>query len=255
MIGSSKTLLQAAAGAGGAAYEANGVDWNGSSYLNRTSSLRSDGGQFTLSVWFKKDASSSGGSLYHHAMNGQYGAYPAIYLTVNTNEAIGFDLNSYAGSILFGKGSGNNVAIDGQWNHWMGSWNGTSGHIYINGTSYTPSYLSSGTIPWSSGLIDMRVGGTSVYTPFNGSMAEFYLDDAYIDLSQASNRAKFYDSDNLPVDLGDDGSNPTGSQPLVYFKLNYNDGVSNLGNNLGSAGNYTVTGGSQTDGGVVTAFP
>ena len=251
MLGSK---LMAVAGAA-ASYEANGVDWNGSSYLNRTSSLRSDGGQFTLSVWFKKDSSSSGGSLYHHAMNGFYGAYPAIYLTVNTNEAVSFDLNSYTGSLLLARGSGNNVAINGQWNHWMGSWNGTSGHVYINGTSYAPSSLSSGTIPWSSGLIDMRVGGTSVYTPFNGSMAEFYLNDVYIDLSQASNREKFYDAQNLPVSLGDNGELPTGSTPLVYFKLNYNDGVGNLGNNLGSAGNYTVTGSGQTDGGIVTAFP
>jgi hypothetical protein len=252
---SNKIFLAAAGAAAGAAYEANGVDWNGSSHLNRTSSLRSDGGQFTLSVWFKKDAASSGGALYHHAMNGQYGAYPAVYLQVNTNEAVSFDLNSYAGSILLARGSGNNVAIDGQWNHWMGSWNGTSGHIYINGTSYAPSSLSNGTVSWSSGLIDMRVGGTSVYTPFNGSMAEFYLNDVYIDLSQASNRAKFYDANDAPVDLGANGENPTGSTPLVYFKLNYNDGVPNLGNNLGSAGNYTVTGSGQTDGGIVTAFP
>ena len=253
-MASKKKLLQAAAGAGGAAYVANGVDWNGSAYLDNSTALRTNGGNFTMSVWFKKDSSSSGGALFHQAMNGLYGAYPAIYLTVNTNEAVSFDLNSYVGSILMARSSGNYVANDGEWNHWVASWNGTSGHVYINGTSYAPS-VTSGEIPWTDGRIDTKIGASSVYSNFNGSMAELFIDDTYIDLSQASNRAKFYDSDNKPVDLGDDGSNVTGSQPLVYLKLDYTAGTSYLGDNLGSSNNFTVyNSSSASDGGEVGAF-
>jgi len=253
-MSSSKLVMQGAAGALGGAYVANGVDLNGSTYLDRSTPLRADGGNFTMSLWFKKDSSSNGGALVHQAMNGQYGAYPAFYLQQNSSEATGFDLNTWSGSILMAKSTDTNSTDDGQWNHWVGSWNGTSAYVYLNGVSQGPS-KTSGTIPWTTGRIDTRIGGSSVYSNYNGSMAELFIDDSYIDLSQASNRAKFYDSDNKPVDLGDDGSNVTGSQPLVYLKMDHTAGVSNLGDNLGSAGNFTVyNSGSATDGGEVGAF-
>jgi len=248
-----KTNL-AAAGAGGAAYVANGVDWNGTAYLDNTTALRTNGGNFTMSLWFKKDSSSSGGALVHQAMNGLYGAYPAFYLQQNTNESTGWDLNSYLGSILMARSTGNYSTNDDEWNHWMCSWNGSSAHLYLNGTSYTPS-VTSGEIPWTDGRIDTRIGGSSVYNNYNGSMAELFIDDTYIDLSKASNRAKFYDDDNKPVDLGDDGSNVTGSQHLVYLKLDYTAGTSYLGDNLGTSNNFTLYGAAAaTDGGEVGAF-
>jgi hypothetical protein len=72
-----------------------------------------------------------------------------------------------------------------------------------------------------------------------------WFNTEYIDFSQEANRLKFFDAFNNPVDLGADGSTPTGSQPLIYM----NEGF-HLGTNLGSGGNFTPQN-TPTDGGYV----
>ena len=66
-----------------------------------------------------------------------------------------------------------------------------------------------------------------------------------IDFSQEENRLKFFDAFGYPVDLGADGSLPTGNQPLIYMNNDFH-----LGSNLGSGGDFTPVN-SPTDGGSV----
>lgn len=80
---------------------------------------------------------------------------------------------------------------------------------------------------------------------FDGNIGFLWFNTEYIDFSQEANRLKFFDAFNNPVDLGEDGSTPTGSQPLIYL----NEGF-HLGTNLGSGGNFTPSG-TPTDGGYV----
>lgn len=76
--------------------------------------------------------------------------------------------------------------------------------------------------------------GESAY----GSFAEYYFTNpsSFIDLS--TDIGKFYNS-GIPVDLGSDGSTPTGTQPLIYVKgpaSNVNSGA-----NFGSGGTFSIT--------------
>ena len=61
----------------------------------------------------------------------------------------------------------------------------------------------------------------------------------YIDFSQEANRNKFVDQLGYPKDLGDDGSEPTGSSPLIYMKF---DNTASFGTNLGTGGDFAKTG-------------
>lgn len=58
--------------------------------------------------------------------------------------------------------------------------------------------------------------------------------------------AKFYDNGN-PVDLGENGSNPTQNEPIIFL----NNPTATWQNNLGSGGNFTENG-ALTDGTDIT---
>lgn len=133
--------------------------------------------------------------------------------------------------------------------HFMASWNlaTAAAHFYVNGTDD----FNSGAAVLTNTNIDY-VASTPTYhigqknTGINhlyGCLGGLYLSRVYMDLSNSSNRAKFYNSgfiDNVPsgaVTLGTDGSTPSGSAPLIYL----NDGLPD-GTNAGSGGNFTVNG-------------
>jgi hypothetical protein len=68
----------------------------------------------------------------------------------------------------------------------------------------------------------------------NGNIGFLWFNTEYIDFSQEANRLKFFDAFDYPVDLGADGSVPTGNQPLIYMNNDIH-----LGTNLGSGGDFT----------------
>jgi hypothetical protein len=113
--------------------------------------------------------------------------------------------------------------------------------LFVDGVDYS----SSGTPSITNAAIDMT--GSQVYIgvradghqDVNGDIGFLYLSTDYIDFSQESNRNKFVDQLGYPKDLGADGSEPTGSSPLIYMKF---DDTAALGTNSGTGGNFTVNG-------------
>ncbi len=132
-----------------------------------------------------------------------------------------------------------------QWNTFgfCGRLDAGVGHLINNGVELTGSQIidtvngNSGET-WNGNDFVERLGAVW----FDGTIAQafyfchFWWDDSFIDLSNAANWAKFFDGDNKPIYLGDNGELPTGSQPLHFAP----DGQ--LDNNLGSAGNWTKSG-------------
>lgn len=118
--------------------------------------------------------------------------------------------------------SNNSVVESDDWSHVMASVDlSDTGkrHLYINNASdlaQVTTYVDAN-IDWTvnGGLYigSNQVGGGLL----DADIAEFYLTNEFFDLSVAANRAKFIDSALRPVDLGEDGSNPTGTAPLVYL--------------------------------------
>jgi len=122
-------------------------------------------------------------------------------------------------------------------------------HVYINGESATTTwttYTVGGTINFT-GLNVFAVGSNYAGggTFFNGRLGALWFNTSYIDLSVASNLAKFVSGtgiDAKPVDLGATGELPTGTAPLIYLPMYAN----RAGKNYGTGGDFTVNSGPYT---------
>jgi hypothetical protein len=80
---------------------------------------------------------------------------------------------------------------------------------------------------------------------WDGDLGALWFNTSYIDLSVASNLAKFVSGtgiDAKPADLGAAGELPTGTSPLIYLPMYGN----NAGKNYGTGGDFTVNSGPYT---------
>jgi hypothetical protein len=232
---------------------ADSAAFNGSNqYLNRTSALSgiSDGTNITLAFSFKVDVVGSGDGYLIELHNGSSrstgincffndGSDNFSFSCFNTS-ATG-DGNNY----VFSGNSASNSVVAGAWNTVLISANASNAYIYFNGTSLslTTSLGSNINLDLANWGIGRRDDNGTLY--LDGNIGFLYFNNSYIDFSQEANRLKFFDAFNNPVDVGADGSVPTGNQPLIYM----NEGF-HLGTNLGSGGNFTPQN-TPTDGGYV----
>ena len=137
------------------------------------------------------------------------------------------------------------LLTSGQWYNFLISMDMSSSsnrHVYINDVPVSvtwSTYTVNGTIAWVKNLWYV-CGGASSASYMKYDFAQFYLTNEYLNLSVESNRRKFITSSLKPVDLGSDGSTPTGTSPIVY--INGNATTWNAGANDGSGENFTMTG-------------
>ena len=158
---------------------------------------------------------------------------------------------------LWDTGSSNLLAFNSSaitagatWVHVLASWDTgfSSGnklhHLYITNTSDKVVSVDSanganvnlGATNWGVGA---RTGGT---LKLNGCLAEIYFAPGqYLDFSTSANRAKFI-SGGKPVNLGGDGSLPTGTAPIAYFRILNGQGVNVIQTNRGTGGGMEITG-------------
>lgn len=119
--------------------------------------------------------------------------------------------------------------------------------VYVNGqaASVTWNTYTNDSIGFVASSYVYRVGANESATPaayLNGRLGALWFNTSYIDLSQASNLAKFVTGtgiDAKPVDLGANGELPTGTSPLIYLPMYGN----NAGKNYGTGGDFTVNSG------------
>ncbi|NQU58994.1 MAG: hypothetical protein HQ513_17320 [Rhodospirillales bacterium] len=135
--------------------------------------------------------------------------------------------------------------------HVMFSWDSlnTVSHLYVDGAAETKSVetLPNYTHNWTTGnsYVGAYHDGTTNYI---GDMGDLYINlEEYMDLSVLANREKFI-KDSLPVDLGSDGSGPTGNAPIMLFSGD----MTAWHTNKGTGGGFTKTG-TVSDGGTYPA--
>lgn len=120
-------------------------------------------------------------------------------------------------------------------------------HVYINRTAETMSwdtYFDNGigadataaTITWFN-----NIDATLLLKADAGHL--YSAPGQYLDISNVTNLNKFIDTGGEAVDLGADGSTPTGVAPLMYFK----GAAATFHTNLGTGGAFSVAGGTITD--------
>jgi len=134
----------------------------------------------------------------------------------------------------------------GTWIHYLLSFDAAAGvrQLYIadNVETVLNSVENDTTADWTGtdwGIGAAPAGGLKL----NSDVAEFYMTNEFLDLSVVANRRKFIDAVAKPVDLGTDGSTPTGTKPLVFFS----GATVAWHTNKGSGGGFTENG-ALTDG-------
>ena len=173
------------------------------------------------------------------------------FLNSANNVQLGFNSSSNVVCVLK-DGNSNIVSLttslkvpSGEWSHIgisLDTSSESSRWVYINDTvdsSVTWTTYYDVPLYWldSTWSVAQVVNGGYRY---QGCMSEIYINtDAAIDLSVEGNRRKFISVDSHPVNLGADGSTPTGSQPAFYLKYPY----TGFHTNAGYAGDFTVEGG------------
>ena len=190
--------------------------------------------------WFNPDDDETSGFLFGTAFNSRlfYNTDRLTFIGKSTTQ----DVVRFDGSSRFTSGTG--------WKHWMLAVDmddQTKIHLLINGVPETltfTTFVEGGEIDWAGGG-DFGIG----YKPnnetsfFKGGVSTVWVDPTqWADLSDPNVVSKWF-ANGQQVDLGADGSTPTGTQPPLYVK---GDVTSGWATNDGSLSNGTVFG-SPTD--------
>ena len=216
---------------------ANGSRFDGTNdQLTRSSDFsgNADSKLWTGSFWFYKENTDT-----ERVISSTNGRYIVSY----NGDRIRIQGFNSAGTSILNIATSADESLPNGWHHVMWSVdmaNASNRHLYLDNASDLDSISD-----YTDDLIDFTevshsVGATPVGTGrWTGCFAEIWSGfGQYLDLSQASNRAKFYTADGTAADLGSDGSTPTGTSPTIYLANPY----TSFETNLGSGGDYVVTG-------------
>jgi len=235
---------------------AEAAEFNGTSqYLNKATQLTglTDSKVFTVAVGVKIDAFAGKSHSIITKDSTTSSSFGRFRLYVSSGNLF-FQIRDASDTIVVNLNIGT-VATEGNWVSLLFSFdsaNQSNCLVYADGVSksitfntFTTDYL----IPFLSALPHTKIGankGSDVTSDYlDGRIGFLWFNNEYIDFSQEANRLKFFDAFGYPVDVGADGSLPTGNVPLIYMNEDFH-----LGTSLGSGGNFTPVN-APTDGGYV----
>lgn len=220
------------------------ADFDGTNdYMLRGAGLTglSDGKTGILSFWYRIDGGDGTGRAI--LQNNQATSTGTRIVHIGTNVINIIGVNSAGSQIMQLNTSAKTASAT--WLHVLASWDVSTGslNLYVNDVSdsVTPS-SSDDTIDYTytNWSIGATVTGTSKQ---NGCLAEFYFaPNQYLDFSITDNRRKFISADGKPVNLGIDGSLPTGTAPIVFFHLDPAEAPADFATNRGTGGSFSITG-------------
>lgn len=208
-----------------------------SDYLTRGAGLTgaADSKQGILSFWYKPDSDSMAEQTLFVANYPTSGSQIGVHIYRLGGTSMWIDLYDSSGTRIMGiEATGFSVAAG--WTHVLCAWDlaTTTCDLYVNGIAQGPAFdINDATIDYTQP--NWFVGCKSDASDFNDAcVSEFYFNfGEFLDLTDIDNRRKFYNAGE-PVDMGADGSIPTGTAPEVYFR-------EWTGVNAGSGGNFTLT--------------
>lgn len=187
-----------------------------------------------VSLWFNVQGGAGTTRRIYHANNGFF------RILLNTSNII--EIAGVNGTTQLEVTSGSSFASAG-WHHLLAWWDmadtGKRG-LYIDGADDSPTWTnySNSTIDYTR--TDHAVGAAGGADFWNGYLSDMYLNFAeWVDLSVQANREKFI-LGGKPVNLGTDGSTPTGTAPIIYFHIDSGASAPTfLTDNKGTGGDFT----------------
>lgn len=223
-----------------AGYQPQAVEFDGSNdYATRGADLtgNADSKQVTGSLWFKGTGTSQ--YIYTNALG-------RIWVRLTSAGLLSVFARNASGTDILELDTGTSYNDDA-WHHAMFSIDlidTAKRHFYIDDASdLVVITYTNDTIDFTTS--DHVLGATTIPSQlYAGCLADFWLDfGTYIDLSVEANRRKFVGANAASsVDLGADGSGPTGASPIVYFSKRGSDSNDDFVTNKGTGGGFTLTG-------------
>lgn len=234
-------------------YVCDAADFDGTNdYAARGADLTGavDGKEGSAVISFRKDGGDGASRMF--LRNAGTGAASVLRFSINLEAGNTFTVGAQnaADTEILRLNSTATYTVSSAWKTVLVSWNLATGaaHMYEFDTNIlagSPT-LTNDNIDYIGGTdfaIGAAVGGNNKW---NGALAEIWFDDSYIDFSVEANRRKFISATGRPVDLGSDGSLPTGSAPLIYLHLDDGEAANNFVTNAGTGGGFTLTGSLDT---------
>jgi len=225
-------------GEGNQTYEVNAVNFDGTNdYLTRGAGLTgaTDTKTGTFSFWFKKNGADG---VSYQVIDSTGNAFTVL---INGSNKIRVQAENVGGTVILQIFTSSSVLAADVWHHFIAAWSLGSGigQIYLDDVSdiaASPT-LTDDTIDYT--IANWGVGGgLSGTNKFNGDFAEVWFATTYLDISISSNRRKFIDALGRPVNLGSNGSTPTGTAPIIY----QTGATATWHTNSGSGGGFTENG-------------
>ena len=221
------------------------ADFDGTNdYMTRGAALDgiADSKSGILSAWIRLD----GGDGVAASIMSSATPFPLQVIRQGTNafQVIG---RNAAGSTILSFSSTSTFTAAATWLHVLASWNlavAGTGRLYINdAVEYSETTYTDDTIDYN-GAANWSIGaGTTGSGKLDGCLAEYYFAAGqYLDFSNVYQRRKFISASGKPVYLGADGSVPTGTAPTVYQRVADGAAVATFATNLGSGGDFSITG-------------
>ena len=194
-----------------------------------------------ISVWLKVDTDAQSEAIVSGRDTLGTEFFRLLRFSDNT---LRIRVQNTAGTTVWEAETSNTITTSDAWVHILASWDlaNTRGQLYIDDvdrttqlTSPVNDFVGYSEIDDSWGVGARGNGGVK----FDGCLSQVYFtEDDTIDLAVTANRRLFINANLTPVDLGSDGSNPTGSTPIVYF----NKTAANFHLNGGTGGDFTQNG-------------
>lgn len=225
-------------------YAGNTADFDGSSdSLRKNTQLTgiADSKVGTFSCWIKPEGGDgTQRSLFELYVSEGSGSRVRIYLNTSNKLRVGL-YNSITSDICTQISTGTIVAASG-WRHICMDWNLAAGatgfDLYIDDAlaAMDIDSITNDTINYAAATYAYIGGVADINWLFNGCISDLYFNPTTrIGVATEATRRKFIGPLGEQVNLGSDGSIPTGTAPIVYMK-DWN------GVNAGTGGNFTVVG-------------
>jgi|TARA_B100001964_G_C13980031_1_gene485790 hypothetical protein len=231
-------------GSGGGAGGVESVNFDGSNdYLTRGAGLTgaADNKVGLFSFWLNiKGGDGTTRNIFQ-------GGDTTLHCQLKTSDKMGINLVDTAPAVnIWNVTTDDTFLVADGWKHFLASFDASAsdGAVYISDAGAANDTPDTAVVAYSDAVGNWTVANFSIGAVNNGTgklnadVAELYITNEFLDLSVEANRRKFIGADGKPVDLGDDGSEPTGTAPLVYFK----NPLETWHINAGSGGGFTESG-------------
>lgn len=225
------------------AFQCDAVVFDGTNdWMNRGADLtgNADSKVGTISFWFKFNGNDNAVQWVFENSG------DIVYFSRLATNKFKIAMEDGAAGVALLINSNTAYTADATWHHIALAYNLATpvAHLYIDGVNDEAAGATEADKTIDYTRVDHSVGAkTGGATPLHADLAELYINYAeFLDISVAANLQKLRSSTGKPVDLGADGSTPTGTQPIVYFSVRPGDAATVFATNKGSGGNFTITG-------------